>query len=276
MQKIKRRIIICLIILAVFLCIELSNSLIVRDYIVHTEKITGSVRIVLLADLHNALWGENQQDLLVLIIEQDPDLILMAGDMVDARRSNVGTIALLEGIADKYPCYYVSGNHEFWDGNIDYVKELFRNYGVRVLEGENDKITINNQLLTISGIDDPSTRRGYTDEMSFEKQLENAIAEAEGYTILLTHRPERIAQYAEYNYDLILSGHAHGGQWRIPFILNGIASPDQGLFPEYAGGLYEYNGMQMVVSRGLEKYVNMLPRQFNPWEVVVVDIIGMQ
>jgi predicted MPP superfamily phosphohydrolase len=276
MKRNRKRIIFGFLILVIFLWIELSNRLLVREYVVQTEKFTGSVRIVLLADLHNALWGQNQQDLLKLIFEQDPDLILMAGDIADARRSNIGTISLLEGIADKYPCYYVTGNHELWDGDVVYLKEMFRSYGVRVLEGENEKVIINNQLLTICGIDDPSPGRGHIDNELFNKQLENASAGISGYAILLTHRPERIAQYAEYEYDLILSAHAHGGQWQIPFILNGVASPDQGFFPEYAGGLYEYNDGQMIVSRGLDKYLNKLPRLFNPWEVVVADIVGTQ
>ena len=98
-------------------------------------------------------------------------------------------------------------------------------------------------------------------------------AAEEGYTILLAHRPERIGAYRQYPFDLVVSGHAHGGQWRIPGLLNGLYAPNQGLFPQYAGGCYDEDGMAFVVSRGLARESTRIPRLFNPPELVVVDLV---
>ena len=279
-NKRKLRIIFFIILVIIaFLLFSLyyGHRLTVKNYVIETNKLTESIRIVLIADLHSNLYGKNQSRLIGTVIAQNPDIILFAGDIADDRIKITGTVDLLEGIADKYPCFYVTGNHEFWSGEVDAVKELFRSYGVRVLEGENEAVTVNGQTIIICGIDDPGTRWGYTDEETFNRQLEQAFEglDGESYTILLTHRPDRIAGYVPYSPDLVLSGHSHGGQWRIPLILNGLYSPNQGIFPKYAGGIYEYNGVFMVVSRGLAKYSTPVPRIFNPPELVVIDIIGI-
>lgn len=92
------------------------------------------------------------------------------------------------------------------------------------------------------------------------------------YTILLTHRPERLDVYCQYGFDLVLAGHAHGGQWRIPGIVNGLWAPNQRLFPAYAGGRYEQNGTTMIVSRGLARESTWLPRWYNRPELVIIDL----
>lgn len=272
MIKIKRKTLVILgiiVLTLIFLCFAFYTGLTVKTYIIETEKINQPVRIVLLTDLHSCLFGKNQSKLTEKIIEQNPDIILMAGDIADDVIPIDGTIGLLEAIAEKYPCFYVSGNHEFWSGEVDDIKDVFRSYGVRVLEGENETVSINNQTVTVCGADDPEIG-----ETTFNGQLESAF-EGIGkgsYTILLSHRPERIAEYSVYDCDLVLSGHAHGGQWRIPLILNGLYAPNQGFFPKYAGGLYEYKQTLMIVSRGLSTYSTRIPRIFNPPELVVIDI----
>ncbi len=92
------------------------------------------------------------------------------------------------------------------------------------------------------------------------------------YTVLLSHRPEFFELYTEYNFDLVLSGHAHGGQWRIPYILNGLYAPNQGVFPKYAGGEYTENNTTMIVSRGLARESTLLPRFYNRPELVIIDL----
>lgn len=272
MIKIKRKTLIILGIsglIVIFLCFAFYTGLTVKTYVIETEKLTQPVRIVLITDLHSCLFGKNQSKLTEKITKQNPDIILMSGDIADDVIPIGGTIDLLEAIADKYPCYYVTGNHEFWSGEVDDIKDVFRSYGVGVLEGENETVTINNQAITICGVDDPEIG-----EMTFKSQLNSAFEGIEkgSYTILLSHRPERIAEYSVYNCDLVLSGHAHGGQWRIPLILNGLYAPNQGFFPKYAGGLYEYSQTLMIVSRGLSTYSTKVPRIFNPPELVVIDI----
>lgn len=256
------------IILICFCFAALYSGLTVRKYTVKTDKLDGALRIVLITDLHSVYYGKGQNKLIAGIDRQRPDIVLLAGDIADDGNPHDGTIDLLKGIAGKYPCYYVSGNHEFWSGEIDNIKEMFRSCGVRVLEGENETVEINGQDVNICGIDDPEIG-----EEAFAAQIGGALKTADNgkYTILLAHRPERIEQYLEYGCDLILSGHTHGGQWRIPLILNGLVAPDQGFFPKYGGGRYELGDTVMIVSRGLQK--NILPRVFNPPELVVIDIL---
>ena len=110
--------------------------------------------------------------------------------------------------------------------------------------------------------------------LSIVKQLEQLEKNRDkaAYSILLSHRPEYYETYKKYGYDLVLSGHAHGGQWRIPGILNGLYAPHQGLFPDYAGGAYDYPGGTLVVSRGLDRWGIKLPRIFNRPELVIIEV----
>ena len=183
-------------------------------------------------------------------------------------------IFLLEGIADRYPCYYVTGNHEYWSGRIDNILELFRSYGVTVLDGSCDMPELKEQKITICGITDPDAVLYTKDALDTKTQLDalSAAVDSGQYTILLAHRPERIDMYRQYPFDLILAGHAHGGQWRLPGIVNGVFAPDQGLFPGYAGGIYRLPDTIMVVSRGLARESTRVPRIFNPPELVIVTL----
>jgi predicted MPP superfamily phosphohydrolase len=138
------------------------------------------------------------------------------------------------------------------------------------LEGDRRVVEVRGQRINICGIDDPSIGR-----FNFDRQLENAFDSVDSnlYTILLSHRPERFQQLSEYECDLILSGHAHGGQWRIPFILDGLIAPNQGIFPKYTSGTHTLNDTKMIVSRGLARESTRIPRVFNPPELVVIDIV---
>ncbi|MEL7656599.1 MAG: metallophosphoesterase, partial [Bacillota bacterium] len=172
--------------------------------------------------------------------------------------------------AEKYPCYYVSGNHEFWSMKIDAIKQMITGCGITIREGQSDPVTINEQLINICGVDDAEIG-----ESNFIQQIENAGGQTDPdlYTIFIAHRPEYIDTYLQYDFNLILSGHAHGGQWRIPGILNGLLAPNQGFFPKYAGGLYEFSDKTFIVSRGLAKESTRIPRIFNPPELVIIDIV---
>ena len=255
----------------IFLCFAFYHGLTVKKYVIETGKLTQPISIVLLADLHSCLYGKDQSKLIDLITAQNPDIVLMAGDIADDDLPIEGTVFLLEGIADRYPCFYVSGNHEFWSGEIEKIKDLFKSYGVKVLEGESITATLNGQTITICGVDDPEIGNKI-----FRQQLNQAFQGIgrDSFSILLSHRPERIKEYSVYDPDLVLSGHAHGGLWRIPFVLDGFISPDQGFFPKYTSGIYEFNKTLMIVSRGLSTYSTRIPRIFNPPELVVINIIG--
>ncbi len=257
------------------------GGLTLRRYAVQSGKVgPGSVRIVVIADLHSRLWGEDQQPLLNRIAAQQPDIIALAGDIADDAEPLIGAQRFLEGVSEIAPAYYVSGNHEWWSGAYDEIKTMIEGYGVTVISNEREYVTVNGVNLCLCGIDDPEVFE-YTEDpellsiRSEPELLRRRFSDLDSntYNVLLAHRPELIETYLQYPFDLILSGHTHGGQVRILLILNGLFAPDQGYFPRYAGGRYDFGSRTLIVSRGVGAG-NNLPRIFDPPEVVVVDITG--
>ena len=226
------------------------------------------MRLLLITDLHSCLYGEGQKTLVRAIEAERPDALMFVGDIADDKMPRENTQVLLEAVARRYPCFYVTGNHEYWSGDADGIKRLFRRCGVKVLEGEHATLAVRGQKLAVCGVDDPVSRR-------FTRQLTAAArgAKADSYSVLLSHRPELFARYLPHGFDLVLSGHAHGGLWRIPGLLDGFVAPNQGFFPQYTSGTYEDGATTMVVSRGLARESTRLPRFFNRVELVVVDIL---
>ncbi|SCX94794.1 hypothetical protein SAMN02910451_00865 [Butyrivibrio hungatei] len=234
-------------------------------------KIGFPVRFALVTDLHSCYYGKDQSQLIRMIDKEKPDAILLSGDIFDDRLGQKNARIFIEGVADRYPCFYVTGNHEFWSKKEDEMKEFLASKGVTVLEGNARNISINGNDIDICGVDDPT----YMTESEWEERLDGADKESnsENYRILLSHRPEKVEAYKKYDFDLILCGHAHGGQWRIPFTKRGVAAPNQGLLPAYVDGLYELDdGSEMIVSRGLARERMPYPRFFNHPEVVIIDI----
>ncbi|MDR0569544.1 MAG: metallophosphoesterase [Spirochaetaceae bacterium] len=232
-----------------------------------------SLGLILIADLHSTVYGENQRVLIEKIRSAAPDAILLAGDIVDDAAPIAGTRLLLEGVKDIAPLYYVTGNHEYMRKDFQEIMDELRAYGVRVLSDEYERIEIRGNSITVAGVEDPY--RGFLYEYHQEESMRKAFAALRNlkeYTILIAHRPERIAEYTRYGFDLIVSGHAHGGQVRIPPLINGLYAPDQGLFPKYAGGLYRHGGVSHIVSRGLSLTHPRLPRIFNPPELVYITV----
>lgn len=267
------------VVLCLFIFIALDKRLTVRTYRETTSFVQEPVRLAVITDLHAGMYGEGQKDLLDAVSRQEPDVVLLAGDIADDEVPDDGVWMLLSQLSGKYLCFYVSGNHEFWSGRAEEVKRKMRTYGVEVLEGEGRLLEVRGQKLQIFGVDDPD-RFGkgarLTDGTSEEWQAQLVCCEEqrkEGvYSILLSHRPELVQDYEDSGFDLVISGHAHGGQIRIPWIVNGLYAPNQGWFPEYAGGRYALGAhTAMIVSRGLCR--NELPRVFNRPELVVVDIV---
>ena len=249
----------------VLLLLALDNRLTVRRYRIETEKVTEPIRILVVSDLHSCAYGENQQELLDAVAAEAPDLVLLPGDIVDDVLPEDNAWTVLEALAEKWPCCYVTGNHEWWSGEAERICREIEALGIHVLRGESTEITVKGQNLTVFGIDDPDSGE---DQLSRFSETAGA-----GYTILLAHRPERIETYRRYPFDLIVSGHAHGGQWRLPGLINGLYAPNQGLFPAYAGGRYDFGAQVFLVSRGLARESTRVPRLFNPPELVVADIV---
>lgn len=260
-------IIIAIVILIIF---ALNERLTVRYYKIQGNMINDNIRIAFIADLHSCYYGEGQAELLRCIDEQQPDLILFGGDIVDDVLPYENAVTVLKSSAEKYPCYYVSGNHEYWSGKIDTIKQMIKEYGIIILEGQSETVTINQQLINICGVDDAEIG-----ESNFMQQIANAESQTDPalFTVFMAHRPEYIDTYLQHDFNLILSGHAHGGQWRIPGILNGLLAPNQGFFPKYTGGIYEFSDKTFIVSRGLARESTRIPRVYNPPELVIVDVI---
>ena len=257
------------------------NVLAIRRYAVAAPGIARPVRIALVTDLHACAYGEGQRELLDAIDAEKPDLILLGGDIFDDDLPDENAAVFLRGIGGKYPCLYVTGNHEYWSGADSFAEKMaiLAACGVTRLSGEAAAVEVNGSRIAVCGVDDPDAwggrgRFAEHTEGSFREQTAQAAGRAEdgAYTILLTHRPELRDIYCQYEFDLVLAGHAHGGQWRIPGILNGLWAPNQGLFPKHAGGRYEQDGTVMIVSRGLARESTRVPRWYNRPELVIIDL----
>ncbi len=239
----------------------------VRRYELKSPKIKRPVRLALISDLHSCRYGRNQSRLIRLIEAQNADAVFLAGDIVDDKLPEYRAYALCRELALKYPCFYVAGNHEFRTGRADEIKLRLKGMGITVLQGGCARVCVQGQQLLIFGLDDPEFG-----ERAFQAQLCGVQGGTE-YSILISHRPEYIESYLEHNLDLVLSGHAHGGQWRLPGLINGLYAPNQGFLPKYAGGLYEFGKSYFVVSRGLARETTPVPRIFNRPEIPVIDLV---
>lgn len=258
--------------LVILLFVAFDTRLKVVYYTVETDKITKAIRLALITDLHACSYGNEQEKLINAIDRQEPDVVLLGGDIFDDSLTYDNAEILLKDISKKYPCYYVTGNHEYWSDDISRILENVKSYGIAVLEGTSETLEIDGQLVNICGIDDPDVEEYTETNYGITEQLQNLakVSQNGHYTILLSHRPELINTYLKYGFDLVLSGHAHGGQWRIPVVLNGLFAPNQGYFPKYAGGRYDFAGGVMIVSRGLARETTRIPRVYNRPELVIV------
>jgi len=255
-----------LVVLLVFCC---SLRLKLRCYRVFSPKMQTPQRLMVLSDLHSSSFGKNQSKLLQLVEETDPDFILFPGDTVDDKRPQEPAFYLLEQLVQNYPCLLVTGNHEYRTYRMDVLKQEIAALGVMVLANQ----SAGSQQVAVHGLEDPE---GVEDQFAQRLEQLGRNVNAETFNILLTHRPERFEEYIPYGFDLILCGHTHGGQWRLPGVVEGLFATGQGLFPTYAGGSYEKDGCRMIVSRGLSKKHIWIPRIFNPPEAVLVELLPAQ
>lgn len=262
-----------LAILVVLTLIALDERLTLRTYTVASPKLTAEVRLAVVTDFHSS---DNADDVVAMVASCAPDAVLMVGDMFDddtANRPTERTLSLMRQLSAQYPCYYVSGNHEAWTGEMDALYQQTEEAGVTVLRMSSGVLTVRGQRIALCGVPDPyeMVLSGAPDT---EEQLRQALEDVDSadFTVLLAHRPELLAKYAQFPLDLVVSGHAHGGQVRIPGVLNGLYAPNQGWFPKLAGGAYTQDGTTLIVSRGLAVRTR-LPRIFNRPEVVLVRCV---
>jgi len=250
-----------LLALTLLMAAALDVRLAVRTYTVESSEISSPVTVALLTDLHGSGYGAEQEKLRAAVAKAAPDLVLLGGDIWADERGNGKTERLLAALGQAYECYYVTGNHEYRHEDTAGILRQTADYGITVLHGE----AVETCGLLLYGVDDPAGGAG--------DQLSRFDVPEGRFTLLLAHRPERVADYAERGFDLALAGHAHGGQWRIPGLINGVIAPHQGLFPAYAGGEYQVDDTTLIVSRGLSRGRVNVPRIFNRPELVIVEVI---
>lgn len=273
MRKKYRWILPVLTILVILTLIALDERLILRTYTVASPKLTAEVRLAVVTDFHSS---DNADDVVAMVASCAPDAVLMVGDMFDddiANRPTERTLSLMRQLSAQYPCYYVSGNHEAWTGEMDALYQQTEEAGVTVLRMSSGVLTVRGQRIALCGVPDPY-EMVFSGAPDTEEQLRQALEDVDSadFTVLLAHRPEMLAKYAQFPLDLVVSGHAHGGQVRIPGVLNGLYAPNQGWFPKLAGGAYTQDGTTLIVSRGLAVRTR-LPRIFNRPEVVLVRCV---
>ncbi len=267
--------IICCLLLICIACIACYSKTITRKYEVFSDKITSEVRIVFVSDLHSVYQKNNFEKLLCRIYETSPHIVVLGGDIFDAKRKNDGALAFLKSLKKDILTFYVTGNHEFRRGDIDEIVDAVEKSGICVLNAESRKVLIEKNSLLICGIFDEHT---YGSEKKAEKSLKDVIIEkfsknGSDFNVLVAHNPFFIDEYLNGNFDLIISGHTHGGQVRIPYILNGLYSRHAGFFPPYCGGKYEHNdNVVHIVGRGVSSNPRWFPRIFNRKEVVLITL----
>jgi len=234
-------------------------------------------RIAQVSDLHNAEFGKENKKLLELLSESKPDIIVITGDLVDAGHTDIDVaLDFAKGAVSVAPVYYVTGNHEASLSLYNELKTGLGTIGVVVLEDEKLQLKRGKEVITLIGLSDPNfTLKGdiFGEASAMVSTKLNSLTDDESiYTILLSHRPELFESYAHCNIDLVLSGHAHGGQFRLPFI-GGLIAPDQGIFPKYDAGLFTNGSTNMIVSRGLGN--SIIPIRFNNRpEVIVIELLN--
>ena len=270
--------VVVIVLVALVIWIAWGNTALeLNTYTISSSKLPQSFdgyRIAHVSDLHNAEMGKENGKLLTMLRDADPDMIAITGDLIDSRNTDIEVALQFVREAVKIaPCYYVTGNHEARVNEYGELKAGMEAAGVTVLEDVKTKISMEGETITLIGVNDPSYQTDYLfgdSETVMNTKLEELHSEKDGFTILLSHRPELFDTYADQGMDLVLSGHAHGGQFRLPFI-GGLVAPNQGLFPEYDAGIYTEDNTNMLVSRGVGN--SILPFRINNRpEVILIEL----
>ena len=265
-RKVFRIFLVIIIVITCYLIWE-NNQIQITNYTIQSSKLPESFsgfRIVQISDLHNTQFGKDNSRLLEKLKSTKPDIIVLTGDLIDSRRTNIEiAISFAENACQIAPTYYIPGNHESRIDNIQSFYQDLKSVGVILLLDNNEVITKENDSICIAGVIDPAFK---TDE-EWSSSLADSVTNNNIYTVLLSHRPEL---FEDYTADLVLTGHAHGGQVRIPYI-GGLFAPAQGFLPEYDRGIYVKNETKMVVSRGVGN--SLFPvRINNPPEIVIIEL----
>ena len=235
----------------------------VTDYAIDSDRLPAAFdgfTIAQVSDYHGDAACRAQ--LLDALQSRTPDLIAITGDFTDPDRVDE-SLSLARALAAIAPTYYVTGNHETrLEEDFSRLMDGLRDVGVTVLRDESIPLERGDTHITVSGMDDPEFETGA--DLS-------TLCDPDGFTLLLAHRPELFEEYTRAGADLVLAGHAHGGQFRIPGSGQGVYAPAEGFFPQYTQGVHTSGRTAMVVSRGLANTYTP-PRLFKPPELVYVPL----
>lgn len=245
----------------------------VNEFTIKNEQLPDDFtgyKIAHISDLHNAEFGENNEKLLSTIKEEKPDIIVITGDIVDSRHTDVQIARdFINNASQIAPVYYVTGNHESRVGTGNQIESVQLNENINILHNRDILLEKGESKIQIIGVDDPDYAL-VDDSFAYMNNELEKYRDNEYFKVLLSHRPEIFNVYAENDMDIVFSGHAHGGQVRLPFI-GGVIAPHQGLFPEYDSGLYTSGNTNMIVSRGIGD--SILPLRINnPPEIIIVTL----
>lgn len=264
-------ILIFVILLGVSIYIE-NNALQVSKYELNIDMKDTSIRIIHLSDLHGKEFGKGNARLIRKVSSLLPDIIVITGDWIDKETKDLGSPAqTMKELTEIAPVYYVPGNHEYWNTDLDgWLAELDER-GLEMLQNEMVTFTIKGIDINILGLDESHAAPGSNESKGLFSDLEKM----EGIKLVLAHYPENFAligerSYEHHSFDLLLTGHAHGGQIILPFI-GGLISPGEGLDPKYYEGMHEGKNSRMIISRGLGNSIIPI-RIFNRPEIVVLDL----
>ncbi len=273
----KKIFIVIFIIVALFLFFYWQNNDIVTTSVVYSD--TGvpaafdGFRILQVSDLHNKEFGKNQAGLAKLTKKLQPDIIVITGDLIDSQRPDVRiSMDYVKQAVNIAPVYFITGNHEKRSDKYPELGRQLREAGVIMLDDRAVLLKKDEEIIVLLGVGDPYfLPEDSGRDQIMEDTIHTISKEVTGtFKILLSHRPELIELYASQDIDLVFSGHAHGGQFRIPFI-GGLYAPNQGFFPKYTNGVIVNKNTSMVVSRGLGNSVIPV-RIFNRPELVTVTL----
>jgi len=275
----KNSVIMTLIILVLIMFfIWQNNAIEITKYSYVNSKIPkdfNGYSILQISDLHNKDFNGR---LVEKVKETEPNIIVITGDLIDRRNTKINiAIEFIEEISKVAPIYFVSGNHEQLSRKYILLKEKLGSLNVEIIDNSYRIFKKGNSEIGLLGLADPSIEQSeetylWSNDIYYIKNnLEGLLADIDtDFNILLSHRPEQFNIYKEKGVNLVFSGHAHGGQIRLPFI-GGLFAPGQGVLPKYTSGIYSESDTSMVVSRGLGNSIFPL-RIFNRPELVVVTL----
>jgi len=228
-------------------------------------------RIVVLSDIHAAVFGDNNERLISRVKDAEPDIIAITGDFtdgtgkVDAKTQLEIAETLIAGLIPIAPVYYITGNHEWGEGGLRELTAMLDEYGISVLRNRYTRLYSGGESIILAGTDDRNGPSDMVKPGEFVAMIRRT--EGEGFLVMLEHRNNNMKLYSGLGVDLVLCGHAHGGIVRLPFT-DGLIGPQRDWLPTYTNGVYKTRDTNMVVSRGVGNHTG-LPRFLNNPHIVV-------